>query len=100
MKLFAASILILFLVIGCAYPSSDVRVTDERPKIAVKNAPSDAVVYVDGLRMGLASKFNGEPGVLLLEPGRHKIEIKSGSRTLLSEDVFLGESALKTFVVN
>ncbi len=100
MKLFAASVLILFLVIGCAYPSSDVRVTDERPKIAVKNAPPNAIVYVDGLRMGLASKFNGDPSVLLLEPGRHKIEIKSGGRTLLSEDVFLGESVLKTFVVN
>ncbi len=100
MKLFAASALILFLVIGCAYPSSDVRVTDERPKIAVKNAPPNAVIYVDGLRMGLASKFNGDPSVLLLEPGRHKIEIKSDGRTLLSEDVFLGESVLKTFVVN
>jgi hypothetical protein len=100
MKFFAASILILFLIIGCAYPSSDVRVTDERPKIAVKNAPENAVIYVDGLKMGLASKFNGDSSVLLLEPGRHKIEIKSGGRTLVSEDVFLGDSALKIFVVN
>ena len=100
MKFFASGALILFLVIGCAYPSSDVRVTDERPKIAVKNAPPNAIVYVDSLRMGLASKFNGDPGVLLVEPGRHKIEIKSEGRTLLSDDVFLGESALKTFVVN
>lgn len=86
-------------VVGC-YPESEVRVTDNRPKIAIKNAPENAVVYVDGLKMGLASQFNGDPNVLLVEPGRHKIEVRSDNRILLSEDVFLGESALKTLTVN
>lgn len=92
-------IVLLALIVGCAYPTSGVRVPDERPSIAVKNAPRDAVLYVDGLNMGMARDYDGRSQVLLLEPGTHKVEVSTGGRVLLSETVFLGGGELRTLVV-
>ena len=107
MKLFVACILFMSLVAGC-YPASEVRVLDSRPKIAIRDAPPNAILYVDGLEMGLASRYGGVAGsneneealVLFVEPGRHRIEVKSNGEVLLSEDVFLGEGTLKTLTLN
>ena len=54
MKSFVACFLLMALVVGC-YPASEVRIPDSRPRIAIKNAPDNAILYVDGLKMGLAS---------------------------------------------
>lgn len=107
MKLFVAGFLFMSLLTGC-YPASEIRVTDNRPMIAIKNTPQNAILYVDGLNMGLASQYSGAPSkdgseetrVLLIEPGRHRIEVKSNGKILLSEDVFLSESVLKTITLN
>lgn len=99
MKYALVSIVMMSLVIGCSYPTTQVRVTDERPTIAIQGAPANAVLYVDGLNMGLANTFNGSQ-LLILEPGTHKIEIKSQEKTLLSEKVFLGEGTAKIFSVS
>ena len=99
MKSFVACFLLMALVVGC-YPASEVRILDSRPRIAIKNAPDNAILYVDGLKMGLAQprgKWRG--GVLLVEPGRHRVEVKSNGEVLLSEDVFLGERTLNTPVI-
>ncbi len=106
MKLFVAGFLLMLLTVGC-YPSSEVRVTDSRPRLAIKNAPKNAIIYVDGLNLGFANQYSGDQSsdesgevrVLLLEPGRHLIEVKSDGETFLSEDVFLGEGTLKTLTV-
>ena len=106
MKLLVAGFLLLTLAVGC-YPASEVRVVDSRPKLAIKNAPDNAILYVDGLNMGLANRYGGESSsdesakarILLLEPGRHKIIVKLNGKILLSEDVFLGEGILKTLKV-
>lgn len=96
-------LLIIFIMItmiaGCAYPGTTAQVVDDRPSIAVQGAPKDAVLYVDDLNMGLADTYDGRPKVLLLEPGKHKIEIKSEGHILLSEKVFLGSGSMKTFSV-
>ena len=107
MRSFVACILFISLVTGC-YPASEVRVSDSRPKIAIRNAPANAVLYVDGLALGFASRYSGVAGsnenkearVLFVEPGRHRIEVKSNGEVLLSEDVFLGEGTLKTLKLN
>ena len=106
MKSFVACFLLMALVVGC-YPASEVRIPDSRPRIAIKNAPDNAILYVDGLKMGLAIRYSGVSGseesgeahVLLVEPGRHRVEVKSNGEVLLSEDVFLGERTLNTLTV-
>ena len=106
MKSIITCFLLMALVVGC-YPTSEVRIPDSRPRIAIKNAPDNAILYVDGLKMGLATRFSGVQGseesgetrVLLVEPGRHRVEVKSNGELLLSEDVFLVERTLKTLTV-
>ena len=100
MKTILTSLLIMTVVTSCVYPTSTVRVTDDRPTITIQGAPEDAVLYVDGLSMGSVGRFDGDPEVLLLEPGTHKIEITSSGKVLLSEKMFFGSGAMKTISVN
>lgn len=79
-------------------PNTDVKISDERPAIAFKGAPGGSLVFVDGVVMGSASKFNGQQ-VLLVEPGAHVVEVRHDGGVLLSERVFLGEGATRMFVV-
>jgi len=100
MRFLGASLLCIALIAGgCAYPSTSVDVSDNRPTIAVKGASANSVLHVDGLSMGLANKYNGSPNVLLVEPGTHKIEIIDNGKTALSQKVFLGEGENRTFSV-
>jgi hypothetical protein len=89
--------LILLLVVAgsaCKYPAPpQIEQADSRPAIGVTGAPEGATLFVDGLEMGLASKFDGKKHVLLVESGTHKIEVKSAAGGLLhSETVFLSSS--------
>ncbi len=96
----------LVVVVGLAglaaciqYPTTGVAIPDERPTIAFKGAPYAAVVFVDGLAHGLAADYDGATKSLIVEPGNHLIEVRDGDRNILSERVFLGSRATKTFVV-
>lgn len=91
--------LIVALVGGCAYPSTGLRIPDERPSIAIEGAPGSAMLYVDGLEMGLAGNFDGARQVLLLESGKHRIEVIDRGETLLSETIFLGGGELRKLSV-
>jgi len=90
----------LVLVSACSYPTTEVRITDNRPAIAIKGASEDALLYVDGLSMGLAQQFDGHAQALLLEPGTHKIEVRGHGKILLSETVFLGGREIRTLSVS
>ena len=92
--------MVLFVLGGCAYPNSGVTVRDERPTIAIQGAPAGALLYVDGVAMGNADQFDGKTKTLIVEPGRHKIEVLHQGQPLLSEQVFLGAGALKIFPVH
>lgn len=66
----------------------------------VKDAPKGALLFVDGVSMGQADSYSGDPSVLLLEPGTHVIEVKAGDRLLFSQRIFLGGSELRTISVS
>lgn len=100
MKSLLVVLSMIVLVHGCAYPTSGVRVSDNRPSIAVENAPDEAVLIVDGLNMGLANQYNGRDKALLMEPGTHKIEVVNQGKPILSEQIFLGGGELKIFKVH
>ncbi|MEW6612621.1 MAG: hypothetical protein ACOY5C_14030 [Pseudomonadota bacterium] len=99
MRNLALFTLTIVLLGGCAYPTSEVKTTDNRASIAVQGAPEDAVLYIDGLSMGRVAHFDGKSKVLLIEPGIHKVEIVNHNKVLLSEKAFLGTGELKTFTM-
>jgi len=91
---------VIALLTACTLPESSVNVGDERPRIAINGAAKGQVLYVDGLRMGQAQQYNGAPNVLLLEKGRHKVEVRDSSGVaVLSEEVYLGGGETRTFSI-
>ena len=99
MKLIASGILVLALLGGCAYPTSTVRAIDERPAIAIAGASSGTILVVDGIQMGQAREFDGDPKVLTLEPGTHNVELLRNGTVVYSEKVFLGHRGVTTVTV-
>jgi hypothetical protein len=85
---------------GIRYPSTNVEIQDARPTIGFSGAPAGSQVFVDGIAMGPADKFDGRKAALLVEPGTHVVQVRNDGRVLLSETVFLGEGATRIFVVN
>ena len=101
MKVFSILILVgsaLFFQ-GCSYPESPtITQKDARPAIGVSGAPTGSFLFVDGSKMGATDRFNGKKGVLLVEPGKHKIEVKkSTGEVVFSKEVFLSSSTSKMF---
>ena len=92
-------IIALAALAGCIYPSSRTEISDERPSIALSGALKGSVVFVDGLEMGPATKFDGRNNVLMLEPGNHVIRILLGNDVLLTERIFLSGQATRTLLV-
>ena len=92
-------IIALAALAGCSYPSSRTEISDERPSIALSGALKGSVVFVDGLEMGPATKFDGRNNVLMLEPGNHVIRILLGNDVLLTERIFLSGQATRTLLV-
>lgn len=83
-------LLVSMLTLAACMPSGSVSVGEERPRIAVVGAAADHLLYVDGLAMGRARDYNGDPDVLLVERGRHTIEIRTPTGTVVwREEMFL-----------
>ncbi|MBP7223499.1 MAG: hypothetical protein BWY90_00457 [Deltaproteobacteria bacterium ADurb.BinA014] len=91
-------ILLSIIVISGCMPATTVRSVDSRPSIAIKGASSAAELLVDGLKMGKAQAYNGEPQTLILEPGTHKITIIENGVVIYEQKIFI-ESELKTITV-
>lgn len=104
MKIFRSILILLALggLTACPirYPSTNVEISDERPTIGFSGAPSGSRVFVDGIAMGPADKFDGRKQALLVEPGTHLVEVRHNGGVVLSETVFLGEGATRIFIVN
>lgn len=99
MKKYICLIAVLLLS-ACALPESAVKTGSLRPTLAIKGAPVDATLVVDGLVMGRAAKFDGMPNTLLLEEGVHQVEIKQGGSVLHSEKTVISNGELRTITVN
>lgn len=85
---------------ACALPDTTVKTGSPRPTLAIKGAPAGSILIVDGLAMGLAAQFNGEPNVLILEEGLHQIEIKQAGVSLHAEKAFISNGETRTVSVN
>lgn len=88
------------ILAGCALPESRVTTGALRPTIAVKGAPADAMLVVDGLFMGYAKLYDGAPKVLLVEEGVHQVELRQGSNVIHSEKVFISNGQTRMLNIN
>lgn len=98
MKLIVAATLLLALS-GCALPQTTVRTGSTQPSLTVKGAPAGAVLFVDGLAMGAAQQFDGNPKVLAVLEGAHQIEIRQGTSVVYSEKLYVAPGETHTVTV-
>jgi hypothetical protein len=89
----------LAATVACAGPTTVVRTVDTRPAIAVVGAQPGSTLYLDGVAVGDPADFDGNPGVLRVEPGTHEVEIRVEGRPAFKQKVFV-ESELKTVMVH
>ena len=96
-------LLVLFLLLSaaaCAMPSTVVQTPDTRPGLAIEGAPPGAILFLDGVQVGEANRYDGQPNVLRVEPGTHTVAIKGGDGAELLEQKIFVESELKTIKVH
>jgi len=82
-------VVVLALTLGCAYGGGTTRSVDDAPTVSVTGAPEGAILYVDGVEYGLASRFTTSTPVEVI-PGVHVIEIRLGTSVLHSEKIYSG----------
>ncbi len=99
MRLIAA-IIVAGLLSACALPETSVRTGSPRPAIFIKGAPEGSVLFVDGLAMGPAARFNGAPQTLLVEEGVHVVEVRRANAVLHTEKVFVSNGESRGLSIN
>jgi hypothetical protein len=82
------------LLAACALPQTSVRTGSAPPTLIVKGAPTGSILFVDGLAMGSASQFDGNPKTLAVLEGTHRVEVRLGPNVVYTEKAFVsnGES--------
>ena len=90
--------ILLLVVAGCTLPQTTIRTGAAAPGLAIKGAPAGAVLLVDGVQVGPASQYNGNPAVLAVLEGVHAVEIRDGGGTIFKEKIFVasGETHVVT----
>lgn len=98
MKLLISAALALFLAAACM-PETMVQTGAQRPAIMIKGAPEGAILYVDGLQIGPASKYDGNPNVLNVLEGLHQIEVRQGATVVHQEKTYVSNGETRPVVV-
>jgi hypothetical protein len=95
--------LIILIVIaaltGCM-PQTSVRTGMSPPTLMVTGAPSGSVLVVDGLDMGSAAQYDGNPKVLAVLEGTHQVEVRLGSNVVHREKAFVSSGQSHTVAVS
>lgn len=87
MKSFALLVAVAALV-GCM-PQTTVRTGMSPPTLMVTGAPPGSNLFVDGLDMGSAPQYDGNPKVLSVLEGTHQVEVRLGSNVIYKEKAFV-----------
>lgn len=90
---------LLLVAAACSLPVTQVRTVDTNPSIVVQGAPIDAILLVDGVSMGSANAYNGQPNALKIIPGTHTVSIVSSNGKEISTQRIFVESEIKTINV-
>jgi hypothetical protein len=84
---------------GCM-PQTIVRTGMSPPTLMVTGAPSGSVLLVDGLDMGSAPQYDGNPKVLAVLEGTHQVEVRLGSNVVYREKAFVSSGQSHTVAVS
>ena len=92
---------IAVLLLGCAGSMPETRVISgsDRPALLINDAPAGASLFVDGLAMGDAQKYDGHPNTLRVESGVHQIEVRLGSSVIHQEKVFVSNGETRPVTI-
>lgn len=93
-------LIVVLSFFGCSLPETSVRTGAARPKLAFINTSADMVLVMDGITVGPASRFDGNPGVLIVEEGTHQIEIRRDGKAVHSEKTFVSSSETRIITIN
>lgn len=78
------------LVAACGVPSSTVRSKENSGVVVFKVVPEEATVYIDGSAVGPAEDFDSEDSGLVIDSGKHVIELKHEGCTDYYREIFAG----------
>ena len=92
-------LVVLMLLAACSLPQTTVRTGLPAPTLIVTGAPSGSVLIVDGLEMGSATQYDGNPKVLAVLEGTHQVEVRLGSSVVHREKAFVSSGQSHTVVV-
>jgi hypothetical protein len=87
------------LLAACALPQTTVRTGSAPPTLIVKGAPAGSFLFVDGLQMGLAAQFDGNPKTLAVLEGTHLVELHLGTNVVYKEMAFVSSGESHTVTV-
>jgi len=91
--------LIVFAALTGCLPQTTVRTGMPPPTLMVTGAPSGSVLVVDGLDMGSAGQYDGNPKVLAVLEGTHQVEVRLGSNVVFREKAFVSSGQSHTVAV-
>lgn len=89
---------------GCVkQPTVRENVVDDRPAITFKSQsgalrPGDEV-YLDGLPVGDAWRYQSNRAALRILSGSHSIEVKRNGETIFEESIYVGDGAVKEILI-
>ena len=82
--------LLSVFAIGCnTYPVTSVSAVDSRPTLSFIGAAEGEVLYVDGINMGPVTQYNGDPKVLVVQPGTHEVSLMVNNKSVFQQTVFV-----------
>jgi hypothetical protein len=84
---------------ACSMPQTTVRTGMSPPTLIVAGATSGSVLVVDGLDMGSAAQYDGNPKVLAVLEGTHQVEVRLGSNVVYREKAFVSSGQSHTVAV-
>lgn len=91
--------LVLGALTACSLAQTTVRTGMPAPTLIVSGAPSGSVLFVDGLDMGSAPQYDGNPKVLAVLEGTHQVEVRLGSNVVYKEKAFVSSGQSHTVAV-
>lgn len=80
--------LVVAILSACALPQTTVKTGSAPPTLIAKGAPAGSILFVDGLAMGNATQFDGNPKTLAVLEGTHQVEVRLGRAVVYKEKTF------------
>ncbi|MBC7413778.1 MAG: hypothetical protein H7327_02455 [Herminiimonas sp.] len=91
---------LLLAQFACTAPATVVRTGAARPTVSIKGAPADAELLVDGLSVGVASRYDGNPNLLTVEEGMHVLSVVRQGKVVHTEKAFVSSGESRAITLN